>query len=49
MKCSKTPKDTKKKADTQAAAKTLRVVIEMVRTSAVGPDTHISCIDSSEI
>jgi hypothetical protein len=47
MKCNKTPKATNTNADAQTPTNTLCAVIEMVRTEAVGPETHINCIDDS--
>jgi hypothetical protein len=48
MKCNRTPKATKTKAEAQMAISTFLAVMEMVRTEAVGPDTHINCINCSE-
>jgi hypothetical protein len=47
MKCNNTPKATNTNAETHTATSTFLAVMEMVRTEAVGPDTHISCIDGS--
>jgi hypothetical protein len=48
MKCNNTPKATNTKAVAQIATSTFWAVMEMVRTEAVGPDTHINCINYSE-
>jgi hypothetical protein len=47
MKCNNTPKLTKTKADAHTATNTFWAVIDTVRTEAVGPATHISCINGS--
>jgi hypothetical protein len=47
IKCSNTPKATNTKAEAHTATSTFLAVMEMVRTEAVGPDTHINCIDCS--
>jgi hypothetical protein len=48
MKCSKTPNATNTNAEAHTATNTFCAVMEMVRTEAVGPDTHINCINHSE-
>jgi hypothetical protein len=44
MKCSKKPEATKNKPTTTDAVKTVRVVMEMVLTLPVGPESHINCM-----
>jgi hypothetical protein len=48
MKFKSTPKATNTNAEAHIATSTFFAVMEMVRTEAVGPDTHINCINGSE-
>jgi hypothetical protein len=47
-KCSKKPAVTKNSPTMTAAVNTVRVVMEMVLTLPVGPDSHINCMSHPE-
>ena len=46
-KCSKKPEVIRNRPTTTAAVSTVRVVMEMVLTLPVGPESHINCMHES--